>query len=102
MSLFNFKSVRVLCASFAFFVVTGDLIADVVHDATDACIAESQGGCDSCPACSGCAFHTATALAQSSTIVIGPGDGPIDFVRENIPNCVVGLPAAIDHPPQLA
>lgn len=103
MSLFSNKWFYNLCALFAFFFFTGDLVADAVHDATGGCVTESQsGGHDSCPACTGCSIHTATALAQSSTIVIGANDRAVAFVPEKIDNCAVGLPAAIDHPPQLA
>jgi hypothetical protein len=103
MGLFSNKWFYTLGALFAFFVFTGDLVADAVHDATGGCVTESQSGShDSCPACAGCSIHTGTALAHGNTIAIGANDGAIAFVPEKIDNCAVGLPAAIDHPPQLA
>ena len=92
-----------LCAFFALFVVTSDLVADAVHDATGGCVTESQsGGCDSCPACSGCAIHTATALMDSAAIVIIADDRAGAPAPEESERWAVGLAAAIDHPPQLA
>jgi hypothetical protein len=103
MGFFSSRSSRILCAFFALFVITSDLIADAVHDATDACVTESQsGGCDSCPACSGCAIHTATALVDSTAMVIVADDGAGAPVPEESDRWAVGLAAAIDHPPQLA
>jgi hypothetical protein len=103
MAFSSSKSSRILCAFFALFVVTSDIVADAVHDATDACATESQGGgCDSCPACSGCAIHTATALMDSAVIVVVADDGAGVPVPEEGERWAVGLAAAIDHPPQLA
>ncbi len=103
MAFFSSRSSRILCALFALFVISGDLVADAIHDATDACATESQsGGCDSCPACSGCAIHTATALTVDSGTVIAPEPGAADFVRETVEQCAIGSPPGIDHPPQLA
>jgi hypothetical protein len=103
MAFLSSRSSRIFCAFFALFVVTSDLVADAVHDATDACATESQGsGCDSCPACSDCAIHTATALIDSGAIVIVADDGAGAPVLEESAQWVVGLAAAIDHPPQLA
>jgi hypothetical protein len=97
------KSLRMLCALLALFVITGDLIADAVHDASGACVTESQsGGCDSCPACIGCAIHSATALADFVALDVVPDDGTGALVPEESDHWAVGLAAAIDHPPQLA
>jgi hypothetical protein len=102
MGLFSNKWFYTLCALFAFFVVTGDLVADAVHDATGGCVTESQsGGHDSCPACSGCAIHSATALVDSGAVTIGGISGAGAYLPEENNYCAVGLPAAIDHPPQL-
>jgi len=96
------KWFRVLCALFAFFVITGDLVADAVHDATGACVTESQSGDhDSCPACAGCAVHTWAALVDEGAVAIAATDGAGASLPEENGYCVVGLPAAIDHPPQL-
>ena len=103
MASLHSKSLRIICALFALFVITGDLIADGVHDATDACVTESQGGgCDSCPACLGCAIHAGTALAADSGAVIMPEPGAGDRMWEAIERFAAGSPPAIDHPPQLS
>jgi hypothetical protein len=103
MSFSTHASLRLVFALFALFVVSGDLIADAVHEATDACVTESQGGgCDSCPACADCAIHTATALVDSAAIVIIADDGAGVPVLEERNQGAVALAAAIDHPPQLA
>ena len=103
MAFLSSRSSRIFCAFFALFVITSDLVADAVHDATNACATEAQGGgCDSCPACSDCAIHTATALLDSAAIVIVSDDGVGAPVPEESDRSAVGLAAAIDHPPQLA
>jgi hypothetical protein len=103
MEFFSSRSSRILCAFFALFVITGDLVADAVHDATGACVTEAQnGGHDSCPACSGCAIHTATALMDAAAIIIVADDGAGAPLPQENDKRVIGLAAAIDHPPQLA
>jgi hypothetical protein len=103
MAFLHSKPSRIACALFALFVISADLMADAMHDATDACMTESQsGGCDSCPACSGCAIHTATALMDSAVIVIVADEGAGAPVPEESDQWAVGLASAIDHPPQLA
>jgi hypothetical protein len=101
--LLHSKSLRIIFALFALFVITGDLVADAVHDATGACVTESQSGnCDSCPACAGCAIHAATALAVDSNGVIIPAAGAGSCISETIEQYAIGSPRAIDHPPQLS
>jgi hypothetical protein len=103
MRLFSNKWFYTLCALFAFFVFTGDLVADAVHDATGGCVTESQsGGHDSCPTCADCAIHMAAALVDSGAIVVASDDGAGAPVPEECDQKAVGLSAAIDHPPQLA
>ena len=102
MAFTHSKSLRIICALFALFVITGDLVADAVHEATGACATESQNSdCDSCPACAGCAIHAATALAVDSSGVIIPDAGAGNCISETMEQCAVGSPPAIDHPPQL-
>ena len=38
MALLHSRSSRIVCALFALFVITGDLMADAVHEATGACV----------------------------------------------------------------
>jgi hypothetical protein len=104
MGFFSNKWFYTLCALIAFFLFAGDLVADAVHDATGGCVTESQsgGGHDSCPTCADCAIHMATALVDSVAIDILADDGAGAPVPEERAQWVVGLAAAIDHPPQLA
>jgi hypothetical protein len=103
MVLLHSKSSRIICALFALFVITGDLVADAIHEATGACVTESQtGNCDSCPACAGCAIHAATALAVDSGGVIIPHVGAGSCISETIEQCAIGSQPGIDHPPQLS
>jgi hypothetical protein len=95
------KFLRLLCVSFALLVVTGDLIADAVHNASSSCVTESQSGeHDSCPDC-GCTLHTGNALAIVSVPAIIPDNGNGAAVPEMVQRCSIGSPLAIDHPPQL-
>jgi hypothetical protein len=103
MALFSNKSLYALCGLLAFFVFTGDLVMDAAHDATGGCVAESQSGDhDSCPSCVGCAIHTGTVIAADTYLVIPARDGACAPVPDEIGYWAAGLPAAIDHPPQLA
>jgi hypothetical protein len=103
MGLFSNKWFYTLCALFAFFLFSGDLVADAVHDLTGGCITESQsGGHDSCPTCADCSIHTGTALVDSAAIVMVAENGAGGTVPEERDQRAVGLPAAIDHPPELA
>lgn len=105
MGFFSSRSTRIMCAIFALLVVTvtGDLVADAVHHATGACVTESQtSGADSCPACAGCAIHTAAALMDAAALVILADEGAGASLPEENQQWGLGLAAAIDHPPQLA
>ena len=101
MICFRRKSFHLFCAFFAFFVVTGDLVADALHDASGVCLADAQDGDHaSCPAC-GCSLHTGAALGFDALVFSLPNEVaaslPIQSSRRP-----VRAPAEIDHPPQLA
>ncbi len=101
MTFFRRKFFHLLCAFFALFVVTGDLVADAVHDASGACVTESQSGNHaSCPAC-GCALHVGAALGFDQVAAFLPNE-IATAVAEFSPRRSLAPPAEIDHPPQLA
>lgn len=101
MKFFRHQSFQLLCAFFAFFVVTGDLVADSLHDASGECLTESQSGDhESCPAC-GCALHVGAALAGDAPVSLLPNEIATRIV-DRTPLAIASPAAEIDHPPQLA
>ncbi len=102
MDLLRHRSFQLLCALFAFFVITGDIVADAIHDASGACATESPDrGHESCPACS-CTIHNGSAIAPDAVAVSVHGIGisvPMTITDDHPP---IGATPAIDHPPQLA
>jgi hypothetical protein len=103
MNLFRYRSFRILCALFAFFVITGDILADAIHDATGACETVSEtSGHDDCPAC-GCTIHNGSAVAPDMTVArFAPGDLASESVLVSDDRPALGALPAIDHPPQLS
>ncbi len=100
MNCFRHKTFHLLCAFFAFFVVTGDLVADAVHDASGACVSEAQtGDHGSCPAC-GCSLHTGSAIALDRPVFFLPPQR-VTLLADDAVQTAIGSPAEIDHPPQL-
>ena len=95
------KILRIACALFTCFVITGDILADAVHDATGACATESQSGCETCPAC-GCSIHTGTAVAPDLVALVSPITSTREWMAAFEEALAVGPAAAIDHPPQLS
>jgi hypothetical protein len=101
MDLFRHSSFRVLCALFAFFVFTGDIVADAVYEASGACATECEtSGCDTCPACV-CPTHSGSAVASESDAVFGHDLTSNDSVPTTDDQPAFSAPPAIDHPPQL-
>lgn len=100
MKLFRNRSFQLLCALFALFVITGDLVADSLHDATGACVTESQTGDHaSCPAC-GCSLHAGAALGFDLPAVFLPNE-IASRIADRSPLKIAVSSAEIDHPPQL-
>ncbi len=101
MKFFQHQSFQLLCALFALFVVTGDLVADSLHDATGACATESQSGDHtSCPAC-GCSLHAGAALGLDLPAVLVPSE-VVTRIADGALLEVADAATEIDHPPQLA
>ncbi|CAN5525761.1 hypothetical protein BH18VER1_BH18VER1_22710 [soil metagenome] len=101
MDLLRHRSFRILCALFAFFVITGDIVADAIHDASGSCATESQDGHDSCPAC-GCTIHNGAAIAPDAVAVSLYDIGISVSMPLTDDQPAIGAAPAIDHPPQLS
>jgi hypothetical protein len=103
MDLFQHRSFRILCALFAFFLFTGDIVADAIHDATGACVTGSEtSGHDDCPAC-GCTIHNGCAVAPDAAVArLVPCESAGESFSVTDDRPAPGVPPAIDHPPQLA
>jgi len=102
------KSVwNVLAGCLALFAFTGDIVADSIADARgEHCISEtSDSGAhhekEPCSHCS-CAVHMGAVVVSASAVAVSDGLQPSIFVLTSDQSVPAGLPAAIDHPPQLA
>src|SRR5262245_6805391 len=96
-----------LFAAFALFAFAGDIVADSIADLQgDHCVSESSQS-DSqhektpCSHCS-CAVHNGSAVAFSDSVNVADVSGISLFTVSRDESAPVGVPAAIDHPPQLA
>jgi hypothetical protein len=90
-----------LVAVFAFCVITGDLVADAVHDERGSCATESQSGDhDSCPTCA-CSLHVGTALVPPPPAFFPPVE-LMALLTEPLAPGAVRDPGEVEHPPQLA
>ena len=102
MDFFRHRPFRILCALFAFFVFTGDIVADAVYEASGACATECESsGCDTCPACA-CPTHSGSAAAPEADAILEHDLATDDSVTTTDVDPASGAPPAIDHPPQLA
>jgi hypothetical protein len=86
---------------------TGDIIADSIADLRgDHCVShssqpDSQHDKSPCAHCS-CAVHNGTVITSTAAVDISGTFGASVFFSTSEPSAPDGLPAAIDHPPQLA
>lgn len=102
MDFFRHRSFQIFCALFAFFVFTGDIVADAVYEASGACATECESsGCDTCPACV-CPTHTGSAAASDGDAIFAHDLSTNDSVAITDIEPAFAAPQAIDHPPQLA
>ncbi|MBA3883883.1 MAG: hypothetical protein H0X73_14545 [Chthoniobacterales bacterium] len=82
-------------------MISGDIVADKIHDTSGACAAESQdGGHDSCHAC-GCTIHNGSAMPPDAVAVSLHGIGISVSMPLTDDQPAIGVAPAIDHPPQL-
>src|ERR1041384_4064158 len=91
----------------ALLIFAGDVIADSIADVcVDHCVSQSSQS-DShhektpCSHCS-CAVHNGWAVAFSDPVNVADASGASLFAVGRDESVPVGVPAAIDHPPQLA
>jgi hypothetical protein len=96
-----------LAGVLVFCAFTGDIVADSIADlGGDHCVSQtSQSDSDHektpCSHCS-CAVHNGTVITSTVTVHInGPFQASV-FFPAGEQSAPTGLPAAIDHPPQLA
>ncbi len=96
-----------LFAAFALFAFAGDIVVDSLADlGGDHCVSESSQS-DShhekspCSHCS-CAVHNGSAVAFSDSVNVADASGGLLFAVSGDESAPIGVPAAIDHPPQLA
>jgi hypothetical protein len=94
---------NVLAGCLALFAFTGDIVADSLADATHGCAIESShesGGCDDCAICVTCCHGTLAPPDHTDLValVVTVLSSPIRICNDSVPD---GLPARIDHPPQL-
>ena len=86
---------------------TGDIIADSIADLRgDHCVSQSsqpdsQHDKSPCAHCS-CAVHNGTVITSTVSVDISGAFGASDFFWTSEQSAPDGLPAGIDHPPQLA
>ena len=107
MSAFASRLFLRLFAAFALFAFAGDIVADSLADVCgDHCVSQSSQS-DShhekspCAHCS-CAVHNGSAVAFSDALNVADASGASLFAVSRNESASVGVPAAIDHPPQLA
>ncbi len=97
----------VLTGLLALFTFGGDIVADSLADARgDHCVSQSsQSDSDHekspCSHCS-CAVHNGSVVASIASVNVTGTSRVSFFVANYDQSAPVGLPAAIDHPPQLA
>jgi hypothetical protein len=99
--LFALAGLIALCA------FTGDIVADSIADLRgDHCVSQTSQS-DShhekapCSHCS-CAVHNGSVITSAATVLIHNGFQAALFFAAAEQSAPTGLPAAIDHPPQLA
>jgi hypothetical protein len=96
-----------LFAAFVLFAFAGDIVADSLADAcADHCVSQSSQSDSNhekspCSHCS-CAVHNGWAVAFSDAVNVADGSSASLFTVNGDESAPVGVPAAIDHPPQLA
>jgi hypothetical protein len=107
MSLLRMSRFHLLTAFVALFAFGGDIVADSIvdargeHCAAQTCPSDSHHEKTPCSHCS-CAVHNGSAIAVYNGVDVSDNFQASGFVLARDDSTPVGLPAAIDHPPQLA
>jgi hypothetical protein len=107
MSLLRASRLHLLAAFVALFAFGGDIVADSIvdargeHCAAETCPSDSHHEKTPCSHCS-CAVHNGSVIAGNGAVQLSDHFQASAFVLTRDESALVGLPAAIDHPPQLA
>src|SRR5215467_2974310 len=106
MSLLRTSRLRLLGALCVLFAFGGDIVADSIidaregHCAVQTCPSDSHQEKTPCSHCS-CVVHTGSVIAGNNGVRVTADVQPSVFISIGDESAQVGLPAAIDHPPQL-
>jgi len=96
-----------LLAAFALLTFAGDIVVDSVMDAqgehcfAQTCPSDSHHENTPCSHCS-CAVHNGPVIAANNAVLVSDYFQAFTFVVIGDASAPVSVPAAIDHPPQLA
>ena len=107
MRLLRISRLRLLAGLVVLFAFGGDIVADSIvdalgeHCAAQTCPSDSHHEKTPCSHCS-CAVHNGSVIAGNNGVYISAEVEPSAFVLIRDESARIGLPAAIDHPPQLA
>lgn len=107
MTLARTSRFYVLTGLLALFAFGGDIVVDSLADVcADHCVSQSsQSDSDHekspCSHCS-CAVHNGSVVALTASVSVFGASTVSFFVANGDQSAPVGLPAAIDHPPQLS
>jgi hypothetical protein len=107
MSFFRVPCLKKLAVFFAVLVFAGDVIADSIADTREGhCVSQtshsdSQHEKTPCSHCS-CAVHAGAVVITNWTMRVGRDLQGSVFILTSDESAPPPLPAAIDHPPQLA
>jgi hypothetical protein len=107
MSVLQSKLLLRIFSAFALFAFAGDIVADSIVDAqgehcvSQTCPSDSHQEKTPCSHCS-CAVHNGTVIAADNAVLVSDDFQAVAFVVTGDPSAPVSVPAAIDHPPQLA
>ena len=107
MNLLGITRLRLLAGFVVLFAFGGDIVADSIvdslgeHCAAQTCPSDSHHEKTPCSHCS-CAVHNGSVIAGNGAVQLSDNFQASAFVLTRDESALVGLPAAIDHPPQLA
>ena len=107
MRLLGASRIHLLAGFVVLFAFGGDIVADSIvdargeHCAAQTCPADSDHEKAPCSHCS-CAVHNGSVIAANNGVHVGADVQPSVFILISDETALVGPPAAIDHPPQLA
>jgi hypothetical protein len=107
MSLLRTSRLHLLAAFVALFAFGGDIVADSIDDArgehctSQTCPSDTHHEKTPCSHCS-CAVHNGSLIAGNDAVQLSDNFQASAFFLTSDESALVGLPAAIDHPPQLA